>query len=113
MDEPLRIMSRSRLQPSLPQGVSAQNFSAALERLSAVLGKQNVSRDDASGLDRYYDPWSLTRSAELYTPAAAVRPASVDQIQKILQIANEYSIPLWTVSRGKNLGKMDSFDIEI
>jgi hypothetical protein len=103
-DAPLKIMSQSRQRPSLPQGVSEQVFSTILEKLSKVVGKQNVSSDDAAGLEKYYDPWSLTSRAELFTPSAAVRPASVDQIQKILQIANEYSIPLWTVSRGKNFG---------
>lgn len=36
--------------------------------------------------------------------ACAVRPTTVEEIKKILAIANEYKLPLWIVSRGKNLG---------
>lgn len=31
-------------------------------------------------------------------------PRSVEEIQGVLHVANEYKIPLWTFSRGKNLG---------
>lgn len=31
-------------------------------------------------------------------------PKSIEEIQGVLQIANEYKIPVWTFSRGKNLG---------
>jgi 4-cresol dehydrogenase (hydroxylating) len=33
-----------------------------------------------------------------------VAPDSVEQVQEIVQIANTYRLPLWTVSTGKNLG---------
>ncbi|KAJ5395212.1 Vanillyl-alcohol oxidase C-terminal subdomain 1 [Penicillium crustosum] len=39
--------------------------------------------------------------------ACAVGPTTVEEIQKILAIANEYKLPLWAVSRGKNLGYGD------
>ena len=32
------------------------------------------------------------------------RPASMDELRKVLAIANKYALPLWTISRGKNLG---------
>ncbi|KAK0728341.1 hypothetical protein B0T26DRAFT_800119 [Lasiosphaeria miniovina] len=35
---------------------------------------------------------------------AMARPTTVEQIQAILRVANDYKIPVWTVSRGKNLG---------
>lgn len=31
-------------------------------------------------------------------------PATVEDIQKIVRLANRYVIPLWTTSQGKNLG---------
>jgi len=31
-------------------------------------------------------------------------PASVEEVQEVLKIANEFDIPVWTFSRGKNLG---------
>ena len=36
------------------------------------------------------------------TASAALLPASVDEIRAILRVANEYRIPLWTVSTGRN-----------
>ena len=103
-DAPLKIMGRSHHRPTRPGGVSAEDFSTALEMFSTIVGKESVSKDVGSGLENYFDPWSLSTASEVSTPSAAVRPASVDQVQKILQIANDYSIPLWTVSRGKNYG---------
>ncbi|KAG4282233.1 hypothetical protein FPRO04_13354 [Fusarium proliferatum] len=31
-------------------------------------------------------------------------PASVEEVRAILHVANQFNIPLWTFSRGKNLG---------
>lgn len=31
-------------------------------------------------------------------------PATVDELQGVLKIANKYGIPVWTFSRGKNIG---------
>lgn len=31
-------------------------------------------------------------------------PRSVEQVQGVIKIAREFKIPLWTFSRGKNLG---------
>lgn len=34
----------------------------------------------------------------------SVRPGSLDELRQVLKIANQHGIPLWTFSRGKNLG---------
>ena len=31
-------------------------------------------------------------------------PKSTEQLQQVLRVANQYAVPLWTFSRGKNLG---------
>ena len=31
-------------------------------------------------------------------------PNSTEQLQQVLRVANQYAVPLWTFSRGKNLG---------
>lgn len=31
-------------------------------------------------------------------------PSSVEELQTALKVVNEFKIPVWTVSRGKNLG---------
>jgi len=35
-----------------------------------------------------------------------VTPTSVEQVQEIVKIANEWNLTLWTFSRGKNLGTL-------
>lgn len=33
-----------------------------------------------------------------------ISPSSVEQLQAALKIVNEFKTPIWTISRGKNLG---------
>ncbi|RYG80177.1 FAD-binding oxidoreductase, partial [bacterium] len=41
---------------------------------------------------------------ENHAGSGAVAPGSVEEVQAVLRIANEHRIPLWPISRGKNLG---------
>ncbi|KAF3807711.1 Vanillyl-alcohol oxidase [Colletotrichum gloeosporioides] len=79
-----------------------------LDIATSIVGPENVSRDPSwgapnglYGADNYGDPFPLSKP---HHAAAAVRPATVDHIQKIVKAANDTRTPLWTVSRGKNLG---------
>ncbi|HUA02226.1 MAG TPA: FAD-binding oxidoreductase [Candidatus Aquilonibacter sp.] len=86
-----------------PPGVSPKDFSDALRQWEEAIGKDWVfsSEEDA---DLYRDAYSpFWHEPEEPVPSAAVAPASVEDIQKILKVANEYKIPLWTISTGKNL----------
>ncbi|MDD5175550.1 MAG: FAD-binding oxidoreductase [Sterolibacterium sp.] len=84
----------------LPPGFSEREFEAALQRFSAVIGKPHVITT-AADLESYLDPFAPGNAAAY--AAAAVRPASTEQVQAIVRIAQELRIPLWTVSTGKNL----------
>ncbi len=53
--------------------------------------------------DSYLDAYAPGLE-ESHAASAAVAPADVAQIQAILKIANQYRIPLWPISRGKNFG---------
>lgn len=73
-----------------------------------TLGEDNVSRAHHHGAlrgpqnqDSYGDPFSTSST---HQPSGAVRPRCVEEIQEIVKLANRYKVPLWTVSRGKNLG---------
>ena len=89
---------------ALPPGVSSSDFSRALNEFTAAIGKEWVfSTDEDMAL--YRDPYSPTwNEAEDRIPSAAVAPDGVEQVQKIVRIADAYKIPLWTISTGKNLG---------
>jgi FAD/FMN-containing dehydrogenase len=73
-----------------------------------LLGEENISRTPEHGAlrgpenqDSYGDPFSVAATNE---PSGAVRPKTVEEVQEIVKLANKHKIPLWTVSRGKNLG---------
>ena len=70
-----------------------------MERFRAVLGDKGV----ATGVAEYLDPYPLD-DQERGAAAAALLPADVEQVREVVRIASEFRIPLWTVSRGKNLG---------
>jgi (+)-pinoresinol hydroxylase len=86
-----------------PPGVSEADFAKALQQFAGVVGSQWViSRDDevATYKDAYSPLWG---ESDEKVASAAVAPDSVEQIQKILAIANRFAIPLYTVSTGRNL----------
>jgi 4-cresol dehydrogenase (hydroxylating) len=87
----------------LPPGLSASTFSTALKEMRAVVGSQWVF-DSEDDLDTYRDPYSLRwGDPDEYLAAAAVAPDTVEQVQAIVRIANQYRFPLYPISTGKNL----------
>jgi 4-cresol dehydrogenase (hydroxylating) len=84
----------------LPPSLSARHFAASLKSFEAALGAEWVVSDPAK-LAEFYDPYNLPSRTD-FKPSAALFPASVEEIQAVLRIANEQRIPLWTVSQGRN-----------
>jgi (+)-pinoresinol hydroxylase len=83
--------------------MNAKDFSDALKQFEEAVGKEWVFSSDED-TDLYRDSYSpFWHEQEEPIPSAAVAPDGVEQIQKILKIANDYKIPLWTISTGKNL----------
>ncbi|KAK4664746.1 uncharacterized protein QC763_506660 [Podospora pseudopauciseta] len=79
-----------------------------LTAAEAIVGSDNVSREPTSGAPEgldgsvaYGDPFPLSRP---HRPGPAVRPETVDQVRELVRAANRFEVPMWTVSRGKNLG---------
>ncbi|KAG7041255.1 hypothetical protein JMJ77_0008958, partial [Colletotrichum scovillei] len=94
--------------PTRSSATSPAKLSAFLDIVSSIVGPENVSRDPSWGAPRglngacnYGDPFPLGNT---HHAAAAVRPASVDHVQQIVKASNDNLTPLWTISRGKNLG---------
>jgi 4-cresol dehydrogenase (hydroxylating) flavoprotein subunit len=86
----------------LPPDVSRASFEQALKAFRAVVGAQWVLDTDEDR-ETYQDLYALQGDA-LHQAAAAVAPASTQEVQAIVRLANEYAIPLWPISRGKNFG---------
>lgn len=107
---PNNLPLRSAEARVLPPGLNEAAFAKACDEVAKVIGEDNVSRNHKyGGLDGphgelwYGDHYEM-RGAGRNTPAGAFRPETVEEIQHIMKVANEYNIPLWVFSRGKNLG---------
>lgn len=87
-----------------PPGVSQDDFDAAVRRFQAAIGNDRVYTDEAD-VDLYRDAYSpLWGEDEEKMPSIAVAPASTEEVQAVIRICNEYAIPVYPVSTGKNLG---------
>jgi 4-cresol dehydrogenase (hydroxylating) len=77
---------------------------SALRAFERVVGSQWVfTKAEQVALYRdYYSPfWGEPEERKC---SAAVAPASVEEVQAIARIANEYGVPLYPISTGRNLG---------
>src|SRR5690349_7215781 len=85
----------------LPPGLSESRARAALRQLETIVGADHVFTAD---LDRhtYADKFAIDEAH--HQALGAVAPASVEEIRAIVRVASEYKLPLWPISRGKNLG---------
>src|SRR5690606_17544492 len=89
------------MQLSLPEGLSLQQFEAALRAFAGVVGDDWVLATDLDR-DTYLDQFAWDEAA--HAPSAAVAPETAEQVQAIVRMANEHRTPLWVISRGKNFG---------
>jgi hypothetical protein len=94
----------------LPAGIDEETFNKAIDAVGEIIGEQNVSRTHQHGClagpqgEEWYGDHYEMRGPGRNTPSGAFRPKTAEEIQHIVKIANEYGIPLWVFSRGKNLG---------
>ncbi|WP_125956168.1 FAD-binding oxidoreductase [Novosphingobium sp. MD-1] len=86
----------------LPKGVGSTGFQKALAGFRAAIGNQWVldSEEDRAS---YIDPYAMGDGLD-HDCSAIVAPASVEEVQAIVRVANEIKVALWPVGRGKNLG---------
>jgi 4-cresol dehydrogenase (hydroxylating) len=88
--------------PTLPPGLTAADFDAALHEFRRIVGAAWVFTGDQ--LASYADPYSIVADDGAHAASAAVAPDSTGQVQAIVRVANQYGVPLWPVSCGKNHG---------
>lgn len=72
---------------------------ALLDRLYNEIGEANVVADP-QGLDLI----SRTCIPIRESPGVGVFPTSVEQVQAVMRLAQEFAVPVWNVSTGKNWG---------
>ncbi|CBF79150.1 hypothetical protein AN7068.2 [Aspergillus nidulans FGSC A4] len=88
----------------LPPGLDAPTWADVLQQFRSILGDEGVLCGHEHRV-RYIDPYAeQSDEQEKRGSSATLFPVTVEHIQAILKICNKHKIPLWTVSRGKNLG---------
>ena len=77
-------------------------FKSAMAAFRAALGASGVLDSDA---DRaaYIDPYAFGDGLS-HESSAILAPSEVAEVQELVRIAGRFGVPLWPVSRGKNLG---------
>lgn len=88
---------------SNPPNVSAANFNRALDAWRDSVGRDWVfttAEDVALYRDAYSPFWG---EPEERVASAAVAPSTLEQVQAVVRVANQYRIPLYAISTGRNL----------
>ena len=78
---------------------SPEDVERFLSAAEDIVGAENVVR--VEGDNGYKDPYPLVPGRNRWP---GVRPGNTEEVQAIVRLANETGTPLWTFSRGKNLG---------
>jgi 4-cresol dehydrogenase (hydroxylating) len=86
---------------ALPNGMNEDTFAKAIREYGALLGDDRARIDPAS-LKPYMKYPGANGTIPL--PSAVLYPAIQKEVQAVVQIANRYRTPLWTVYNGENEG---------
>ena len=95
---------------ALPKGVSENRFDAAIKKFQAALGADQVMT--SAEHVRPYTKVMMSVPTEQHVPSAVVTATSVEQVQAVVKICNEYKIPVWTISTGRNFGYGSAAPVE-
>lgn len=87
--------------PCMVTPLSAGARAAALAAFAEVIGQHNVLTGQA--LEASYCRSTLPQKWRT-RPAAALRPASREEVLRVVRIASQYRVPLHPISRGQNWG---------
>jgi 4-cresol dehydrogenase (hydroxylating) len=85
----------------LPPGFTAAKMSQAQKAFEAALGADRVFFEDVDRVG-YQDKFAIDDAR--HHPAGAIAPTALEEVQAAVRIANQFRLPLWPISRGKNLG---------
>ena len=88
----------------IPPGVSELDYKTALERFSSIVGAEWVFTNDED-VALYRDAYSPQYGMDTdHVASGAIAPETAEQVQEILRVCNEFRIPIFAFSTGKNLG---------
>ncbi len=87
---------------ALPEGLSAERFAAAIDRFRAVIGDRHVIT--GADLIAPYAKIMIPEQDDRHLPSGALLPETVEQVQAIVGVCNEFKVPVWPISTGRNFG---------
>ena len=96
----------------LPPDTDSATFKQYLQKAEQIVSQDNVTIiSKASELDRY-DYLKPAKASDMFymmekdyfVCSAVVAPKGVEDVQKLMGLANEFEIPIWPFSMGRNLG---------
>jgi len=100
--------------PVLPPGISREDFNNAIEELRPLVDGfvelVDGDLDDGWYLHRplTHDVYALDQEA-YFVNSAVCSPGSVEQVQSVVRWANQWLIPIYAVSMGRNFGMLCSW----
>ncbi|OJJ38082.1 hypothetical protein ASPWEDRAFT_168015 [Aspergillus wentii DTO 134E9] len=97
---------------ALPPNTSLDAFSRFITASQAIVGHENihiVETKDELNDGSYYEPPKThdphhVLDQDYFVASAVINPRSVVEVQSLVQLVNEYRIPLWPTSIGRNSG---------
>lgn len=85
----------------LPPGLTEAALRSAIREFTDVLGADRVLFEDEDRI-AYSDKFAVNDDA--HPSLGGLAPETVEEVQAVVRIANKHKVPLWPISRGKNLG---------
>ena len=73
----------------------------AFRAFAAAIGKDWVMTGEDDRI-AYSDHFAADEAK--HQPSGALAPANAEEVRALVRIANQYKVPLWPISRGKNFG---------
>ena len=96
----------------LPPGTSSQRFKQFTLDLAKISGEENVtiiSKSEELSQESYLEPSKAhdmyhVLNKEYFVASAVAAPRNVPEVQAIMRLCNEFEIPVWPFSIGRNVG---------
>lgn len=95
-----------------PPGIDTAQFEAYLQRAVEIVGAENVtviSNADELTKESYLDPSKAhdmfhVFDKDYFIASAVVAPRKVAEVQAVMRLCNEFKVPVWPFSIGRNVG---------
>ncbi|KAK5170803.1 hypothetical protein LTR04_003392 [Oleoguttula sp. CCFEE 6159] len=111
-DKDLTNDARSSEPMKLPPGTSLETFTTFIDRAGQLCGAENVSiisKSDKLIDGHYMNPCKghdmhAIYDREYFLASAVICPREVPEVQALMRLCNEFEIPAWPFSIGRNTG---------